>query len=276
MVNPPQHTYEEIRETVVDILLKRVQVEEEPHQWASLTVSVAEVFARRRNVDERRLHPSEEELVRDVFWDLFRQGFITLGLNNSNPDWPWFRLSHFGDRALKTESPYRFHDTGSFISLVKAEIPDISPVGVIYLEEAVTAFYAGCLLACSVMLGVAAESEFLRLLDVASRNAFHGPKFAQAAKQNVIRQKIIKFQDSLKPLLSALPKSAVEDFDTNFAMIQSVLRMARNDAGHPASANPQREQVYVYMQLFVPFARRSPSSSAMTSALLRFTPAASG
>lgn len=256
MVNPPQHTYEEIRETVVDILLKRVQVEEEPHQWASLTVSVAEVFARRRNVDERRLHPSEEELVRDVFWDLFRQGFITLGLNNSNPDWPWFRLSHFGDRALKTESPYRFHDTGSFISLVKAEIPDISPVGVIYLEEAVTAFYAGCLLACSVMLGVAAESEFLRLLDVASRNAFHGPKFAQAAKQNVIRQKIIKFQDSLKPLLSALPKSAVEDFDTNFAMIQSVLRMARNDAGHPASANPQREQVYVYMQLFVPFARQ--------------------
>jgi hypothetical protein len=39
-------------------------------------------------------------------------------------------------------------------------------------------------------------------------------------------------------------------------MIQSVLRIARNDAGHPTSANPQREQVYVYMQLFVPFARQ--------------------
>jgi hypothetical protein len=53
-----------------------------------------------------------------------------------------------------------------------------------------------------------------------------------------------------------LPQSASEDFDTNFAMIQSVLRIARNDAGHPTSANPQREQVYIYMQLFVPFARQ--------------------
>jgi hypothetical protein len=81
---------------------------------------VAEVFAKRRNAhdrQDRRLHPYDAELVRDVFWDLFRQGFITLGLNDSNPNWPWFRLSHFGERALKTQSPYRFHDTGSFITL---------------------------------------------------------------------------------------------------------------------------------------------------------------
>jgi len=122
----------------------------------------------------------DAELVRDVFWDLFRQGFITLGLNDSNPNWPWFRLSHFGERALKTQSPYRFHDTGSFIGLVRTEVPDISPEAVVYPEEAVAALYAGCLLACCVMLGVAAEAEFLRLLDVAAKNATYRPKFAHA------------------------------------------------------------------------------------------------
>jgi hypothetical protein len=256
MWNQKQHTYEEIREVVVDILLNRVSVQYEPDQWTSLTSGVGEVFAKRAQVQDQRLHPYDAELVRDVFWDLFRQGFITLGMNDANPTWPWFRLSHFGERALKTQSPYRFHDTGSFLSLVKAEVPDISPEAAVYLEEAVAAFYAGCLLACCVMLGVAAEAEFLRLLDVAVKNATHGGKFAQAAKQNFVRQKVTKFQDSLRPLLPGLPQNATEDFDTNFAMIQSVLRIARNDAGHPTSANPQREQVYVYMQLFVPFARQ--------------------
>lgn len=259
MWNAPQHGYEEIREVVVDILLKRVSVEHEPSQWAGLTEAVGEVFAKRgteRERQARRLHPHDAELVRDVFWDLFRQGFITLGLNDSNPNWPWFRLSHFGERALKTQSPYRFHDTGSFMTLVKTEVPDISPEAVVYLEEAVAAFYAGCVLACCVMLGVAAEAEFLRLLDVAAKNVAQGPRFGQAVKQNFIRQKITKFHDALKPLFPGLPQNTVEDIDTNFAMIQSVLRIARNDAGHPTSANPQREQVYVYMQLFVPFARQ--------------------
>src|ERR1700726_977584 len=36
------------------------------------------------------------------------------------------------------------------------------------------AFYAGCLLAACVMLGVAAECEFLRLIDTAIANATHG------------------------------------------------------------------------------------------------------
>ena len=260
----PKHTYEEIREIVVDILLGRASVHSEPHQWLSLVSGVAEVFARKRSAPgqpqphpaDQRLHPSDAELVRDVFWDLFRQGFITLGLNDNNPMWPWFRLSHFGEQSLKTQSPYRFHDTNSFITLVRKEVPDISPEAVVYLGEAVSTFYAGCSLACCVMLGVAAEAEFLRLVEVAANSPSHGPKFAQVAQRNLIRQKIVKFQDCLKPLIPALPKDAVEDLDTNFLMIQSVLRIARNDAGHPTGATPQREQVYVYLQLFVPFVRQ--------------------
>jgi hypothetical protein len=40
----------------------------------------------------------------------------------------------------------------------------------VQLEEAVAAFYSGCFLAATVMLGVAAEVEFLRLIDVANKN----------------------------------------------------------------------------------------------------------
>ena len=54
----------------------------------------------------------------------------------------------------------------------------------------------------------------------------------------------------------SLPQEAVEDLDTNFSHIQSVLRISRNDAGHAKTSKLQREVVYVNLQLFVPFARQ--------------------
>jgi hypothetical protein len=124
MADLAKHTYEEIRNVVIDILLQRERVSYEPSQWVNLQNGVAEIFARRetpsgqqaqRYAQTHRLHSYDAELIRDVFWDLFRQGFITLGMDDSNPAWPFFRLSHFGQQSLLSQSPYRFHDTNSFI-----------------------------------------------------------------------------------------------------------------------------------------------------------------
>jgi hypothetical protein len=262
----PQHSYEEVREAVTDILLNRANAGNMPRQFTDLVDKVTFVFGKRSarpgfTFDPAmppHLHPYDAEFVREVFWDLFRQGFITLGIDSShNAGWPWFRLSRFGTNTLQTQSPYRFHDTTSFLSIVKAEVPDISAEAVTYLDEAVATFYADCLLASCVMLGVAAEAEFLRLLDVAYANAAHGATFAPIRVKQMIRHKITQFHDLIKPLLSSLPRSATEDLEINLDAIQSVLRIARNDAGHPSGVRyPQREQVYVLLQLFVPFARQ--------------------
>jgi hypothetical protein len=259
-----EHSYEELRGIVIDILLKREPAIHGPTQYRYLEVGVAGVLDRRSRPEGQPspygradcipLDPHDAELVRDIFWDLFRQGFITLGGGGSEA-WPFFRLSYFGERALATQSPYRFHDTSSFINLAKTEVPDLSPEAIVYLEEAVAAFYADCRLSCCVMLGVAGEIEFLRLVDVAA-NGTHGPSFAAVSKPHTIRQKILKFHACLGPLVKSFPHEAVEDLDANFSMIQSVLRIARNEAGHAVSGTPQREQVYVYMQLCVPFARQ--------------------
>ena len=66
----------------------------------------------------------------------------------------------------------------------------------------------------------------------------------------------MKFQQCLMTLRKTLPQQAVEDLETNFSMIQSVLRIARNEAGHPTADKVERNQVYVFLQLFVPFARQ--------------------
>jgi hypothetical protein len=264
MPNLRQHTYEEIRDVVIEVLLNPMPdaiTRHSPGQWNHLLASVGIVFAQRearqlQPYDAERLISSfDRELVRDVFWDLFRQGIIILGMNDANPMWPWFRLSHFGQKTLQNQNPYRFHDTTSFLDIVRREVPDISAEAVAYLDEAVAAFYAGCLLASCVMLGVAAEAEFLRLVQTVTSSSNYGGIFAAVSRPQFIRGKITSFVDILKPLLPKLPKEAVEDLETNFMMIQSVIRIARNEAGHPTAATPEREQVYIYLQLFTPFAR---------------------
>jgi len=61
--------------------------------------------------------------------------------------------------------------------MIKSAAADLSSDAELYLEEAVAAFYADCLLAAIVMLGVAAEAEFLRLVDVAAASANYKASF---------------------------------------------------------------------------------------------------
>jgi hypothetical protein len=257
------HTYEEVRGVVVDILLEVEKVANPPNKWGLLEPAVAEVFARREKTDDdpsrhrqQQLGSDDAELLRDVFWDLFRQGFITLGINNSSESqWPFFRLSHFAKNTLSVHSPYRFHDATSFFARLEKEVQDLSPEADRYLGEAVDAFYAGCLLASTVMLGVAAEAEFIRLVEIAASSSAYGRDFAGVATETLILRKIKKFQNRLNPHIPNLPKRTTEALDANFQPIQHVLRIARNKAGHPTGTPvPAREQVYVNLQLFIPFA----------------------
>ena len=264
--NLPQHSYEEIREAVLDVMY--ASKSNGVNQFAALLEHVGRTFGQKHNSPKlptgmaypgagSQLHRSDQDVVLEVVWDLFRQGIITLGLDVSNPGWPWLRLSRFGQNAIQGQSPFRFHDGTGFLKILRAEVPDVSTETITYLEEAVAAFYADCLLASCVMLGVAAEFEFLRLIDVATKSATHGANFSTVNNVKFIRQKITKFRDRLTPIVGTLSTNVTEDLDTHLDAIQSIIRIARNDAGHPSGTKPPlREQVYVYLQLFIPFARQ--------------------
>jgi hypothetical protein len=89
------------------------------------------------------------------------------------------------------------------------------------------------------MLGVAAESEFLRLLEFVASNPIHASKFQPMLKLPFIRTKVAKFQEALKSIVGSLSKATTEDLDTNLNSIQSVIRIARNEAGHPTGGHPR-------------------------------------
>jgi hypothetical protein len=166
----------------MDLIAGRERASNELIQYNSLLTGVGEVFSRRDRgqphsmgfeggLSSPQLSAGDREIFLEVFWSLFRDGVITLGFNDSNREFPFFRVTEFGRKLIAHSQAYFFHDVSSFENAVKTEIPAIDPVTLLYLKEAMQSFRTGCLLASSVMLGVATEHTFLLLSGQSSRSA---------------------------------------------------------------------------------------------------------
>ncbi len=262
--NQREHSYEELRELVIAILIDAK--DNEINRFEKLLEKTSLELLKQDPPDggqahsaygaAAQLHRNDAELVLEIVWDLFRQGIVTLGLNAANPGWPWLRLSRFGECALQ-QGLYRFHNKAAFLKALRSETTDMSPDAALYVREAVAAFYTDCLLSTCVMLSVAAESEFLRLLEAAKSNRTYGKYFSRIGDGLNVRAKILRFGEAIKPILTALPESATRELDDALHTMQAIIRTARNEGGEPSGAQaPSRDQVYVYLQLFIPFAEQ--------------------
>jgi len=252
------HSYEEIRSAVLDLLAGRIDAHYAPNQFRNLLADVGEVLHRRdapddltaRNLWEVRLSANDQDLFLEVFWDLFREGIITLGSDIANPEFPFCRVSHFGRRIIENQDTYFFHDVSKYTSLVRESVPGIDPTTLLYLQEAMQAFRAGCILSATVMLGVAAEHTFLLLMETIEQSAQHGATFSGVGKQRTILRKVNTFKKILDQQLKSVPPEVKEDLDTRFLGILSVIRQFRNESGHPSGKIIEREQAYVLLNLF--------------------------
>lgn len=264
------HSYEEIRSVVIDILAGREKGSYEPSQYDNLLHSVGDVFERRDpptpqqgrsqtfslSGSNANLDSQDREIFLEVFWDLFRQGIITLGLNDSNRQFPFFRVSSHGKRILENQESYFFHDVSTYEQLIRNEIPKIDDVTMIYLKEAMQAFRVGCMLSSTVMLGVSTEHTFDLLIETINNNPTHAPAYQAVNSQWGALRRVNKFKTILDTQLSTLSRDIKEDLDTHFAGILSVIRNFRNQSGHPSGHIIDREQCYVLLQLFIPYGRK--------------------
>ena len=222
------HSYEEIRRAVLDVLSGREGQPFRGKQYNDLSSGTAAILHERqagqkedwRSKPIPQLSKDSGNLFLEVFWDLFRQGIITLGNPDaSRCDFPFFRVTHFGERLLATSNTYFFHDVASYKKLVKENIPRIDSGTLVYVQEAMQAFQSGCILSATVMIGVASEHSFLKLLEAASTSKKYGSSFQTALGERTILGKITKFKNALGILdqqQKILTRDLKEGFDTNF------------------------------------------------------------
>lgn len=259
------YSYEEIRQVVFDILSSR---ENGPHvsdvnQFGSLEDAVAKTFVVRDGaspndtaVHHARLSQPSSEDFREVFWDLILQQIIVPGMNSANPNLPFFKVTSRGRKYLDQDESYFFHDVASYEFQIRENIPDIDDLTLLYLKEAMQAFRSGCVLSSSVMLGVASEHEFLTLINTLEASSKWERDFRKVFKERYILGKFNSFRTALESLRHKLPPKINEDLDTTLGGVLSIIRNHRNDSGHPTGIIIKREQCFVLLQIFIPYAKK--------------------
>lgn len=184
-----------------------------------------------------RIRDRVAEEVRQLLWQFVVQGLLVPGMNQSNPDWPWYRLTARGEEVAKAGAPQPY-DPDGFIAFFDRKNPEADPVVRDYLVEAVGAFNAGCPKAAAVMLGCASEKAILLLVDSFGAAITDPGRKAQFEKDTggwMIASKYGVLKDRLAKLVVAkkLPKELAEtaqgDLDIGFQLV----RRQRNAAGHP-------------------------------------------
>jgi hypothetical protein len=262
----PNHTYEEIRNITLDILAGRVQTAYPPNKYEYIQWGVAQVL--RQRIESKgttgesgygdSLNFSDADLFLEVFWNLFREGVITLGNSAiGRKDFPCCRVSNFGRRILEKQDAYFFLDVSSFEKVIRGNVPKIDDTTMIYLKEAMQAFLSGCILSSSVMLGVASEHTFNLLLETIDQNPAHQKTFSAVEKERMLLKRFNVFKKILdNKYASALPANIKEDLDTHVAAILAVIRNFRNESGHPSGKVIEREQAYVLLNLFPAYCKK--------------------
>ena len=114
-----------------------------------------------------RMTDLENKYFNESFNDFIRQGILIWGKEVGDPytgSHPWFTITSYGKKVLESGeiSP---HDPHDYLARLKKVVPDVDNIVMMYVEESIQCFIHENLMAASVMLGVASEAAFYRLLE---------------------------------------------------------------------------------------------------------------
>ena len=263
--NQPKPNDNDLREAVVAVMLEAG--DEGVKTFERLVAKTAIELEKRYGMAVGRQHvsaagssradPSISERVLEVSWDLARQGVVTFAPEASIPGQAWLRRNRLSECVLRRHPP-RYHDGEGFMKTLRLEAADISGDAAVYLREAVRAFYMDCLLSTYVILGIAAEGEFLRLLGAAKNSKAYGKYFYRIGDDQNLETKISQFKDAIKPIQTLLPKPATDELDHSLDSLAPVIRTGWKRSGRLSGVRPpSRDQVYLYLHVFVPFAKQA-------------------
>jgi len=193
-----------------------------------------------------------------MIWELIIQGILVPGINESNPHYPFCKLTEYGKLVVDRGEPLPY-DPDGYLEFLDSEIPTVDSEIKVYVTESLHAYRYGLVLASAVTLGAASEKAF-NLLHEAVANAITSNPEEKRTIENLKNILSIKRRyDGVKEIItknkSKYPRDISEVLETNLDGIFHLIRVTRNDAGHPKGKVIKRQIAFVNLQLFVPYCK---------------------
>jgi len=233
---PQAPTPHELREMILQIAHER-----EPHPQTDAALDSGTVLQELRHRIGNAAGPQVEKWALSAFHDLMRTGHFAWGHDFTNCYPPKFHITPRGAAVIENLSRDPGNPRG-YLQYVHS-VARLSDVAAAYLEEGVACYIDGRFRAAAVMLGAGAESMLLEVRDVTVARLTATQQQAPAALNDWKPKTVL---DALAAHLgakrNAMPHELREAFEAHFLSIAGTIRVARNDAGHPATIAPVTEE----------------------------------
>jgi hypothetical protein len=192
------------------------------------------------------------EKILAVVWGLIIEGIYTPGSSIQHPNLPALRVTEYGQCCFDA-GELTPHDQENYLARLKKACASIDGTTLLYVGEALDTFRAGNYLASTAMIGVAAESMLVRLVD-----AVHGAlntlqkktKFEQDTKSKKAKRQHDELLVRLRSPASPLPTEIESVLTQHIDGIYDLIRRTRNDAGHPTGRRMERDETHALLLLF--------------------------
>jgi len=194
-----------------------------------------------------------------VLWQLLAEGLVFIDYEQPSPEnWLWV-ITERGRRVVSS-GEYEPDDPEGYVRRLQSRVDSLDELVVLYTREALHAYSTSCYLASAVMLGVASERAFQVLGEaivtwlphseaVGFRRVFENPRQAYQAK-------FLEFRKRLEPHKPDLPLEFSESMALTLDSVLDLLRIARNEAGHPTGRRVDREDAYISLQMFARYVEK--------------------
>jgi hypothetical protein len=229
-----------------------------------LAEQLADVFPAHQQPDRRQ--------IMEAVWSLISQGLAYIDYSPSSADNWALHLSRAGeatanDQGINPDSP------GDYLRRLQEDVPQASDTVHRFLNEAVSSYTNGCYLASAVMLGVASEAAFHEMAVSFGHwlPSNEGEKILSLiAKRNVAYlAKFEEFRKKLEPRKSDIPADLSDGMALTLDSILDLLRIYRNEAGHPWGKQIDRSQARINLEMFVRYLQRMYAFKAFFDSDLR-------
>ncbi len=189
----------------------------------------------------------------EALWEMLSEGLVFIDYGQPAPEnWAW-ELTSRGRQVAKF-GDYEPDDPDGYLRRLQERIPSVDDLVLTYVREALVAYGASCYLASSVMLGVASERAF-QLLGEAFGGWLDGEEARRFTstfdnpRQNYLA-KFIEFRKRVEAHKPGLPPELAENMSLSLDSVLDLLRVARNEAGHPTGRKVDRGEAYINLQMF--------------------------
>lgn len=202
--------------------------------------------------------PSHHDLMAAV-WALVARRLVYIDYSQSaSSNWSIHPTTR--GKAAAADSTLNPDNVPAYLTRVMQDIPDLTDIPQFYLGESLRAYASDCYSASTIMLGVAAEAVFY---DVAAPfsawlSGSAGQTLAAALGKPTLAyiQKFVEFQKRLSASKGHLPPALQQNLDLNINSVLELLRLVRNDVGHPTGIKIDRQSAFQYLVVFPGLAKR--------------------